>query len=80
MKDRPTAIVSKTKKGFGILPLLEQEGDVNYHGKALSKPLAEKALQLIGEARRIRMERRQQLKTDSPAKAKTRWRSGKRVG
>jgi transketolase len=48
VKDRPTAIVSKTKKGFGILPLLEQEGDVNYHGKALSKPLAEKALQLIG--------------------------------
>ena len=48
MKDRPTAIVSKTKKGFGILPLLEQEGDVNYHGKALSKPLAEKALQMIG--------------------------------
>jgi transketolase len=44
----PTAIVSKTKKGFGILPLLEQEGDLNYHGKPLSKPLAEKALQLIG--------------------------------
>jgi transketolase len=48
VKDRPTAIVSKTRKGFGILPLLEQEGDLNYHGKALSKPLAEKALQLIG--------------------------------
>jgi transketolase len=48
VKDRPTAIVSKTRKGFGILPLLEQEGDTNYHGKALSKALAEKALQLIG--------------------------------
>lgn len=48
VKDRPTAIVSKTKKGFGILPLLEQEGDMNYHGKPLSKPLAEKALQMIG--------------------------------
>jgi transketolase len=48
VKDRPTAIVSKTRKGFGILPLLEQEGDVNYHGKALPKPLAEKALQMIG--------------------------------
>lgn len=48
VKDGPTAIVSKTKKGYGILPLLEQEGDLNYHGKALSKPLAEKALQLIG--------------------------------
>jgi len=48
VKDRPTAIVSKTRKGFGILPLLEQEGDMNYHGKPLSEALAEKALQLIG--------------------------------
>jgi transketolase len=48
VKDQPTAIVSKTKKGFGILPLLEQEGDTNYHGKPLSKALAEKALQMIG--------------------------------
>ncbi len=47
VKDRPTAIVSQTRKGFGILPLLEKEGDVNYHGKPLSKELAEKALQLI---------------------------------
>jgi transketolase len=46
--DRPTAIVSKTKKGFGILPLLEQEGDLNYHGKPLSKALAAKALALLG--------------------------------
>jgi transketolase len=45
--DRPTAIVSQTRKGFGILSLLEKEGDVNYHGKPLSKELAEKALQLI---------------------------------
>ncbi len=48
VKDRPTAIVSKTRKGFGILPLLEKEGDTNYHGKALSKALADKALELIG--------------------------------
>jgi transketolase len=47
VKDQPTAIVSHTRKGFGILPLLEQEGDLNYHGKPLSKELAEKALQLI---------------------------------
>ncbi len=47
VKDQPTAIVSQTRKGFGILPLLEKEGDVNYHGKPLSKELAEKALQLI---------------------------------
>lgn len=45
--DRPTAIVSHTKKGFGILPVLEATGDVNYHGKPLSKDLAEKALALL---------------------------------
>ena len=48
VKEGPTAIVSKTRKGFGILPILEQEGDLNYHGKPLSKALAEKALALIG--------------------------------
>jgi transketolase len=47
VKDQPTAIVSHTRKGFGILPLLEKEGDLNYHGKPLSKELAEQALQLI---------------------------------
>ena len=45
--DRPTVIVSKTQKGFGILPILEAEGDLNYHGKPLSPALAEKALALI---------------------------------
>ena len=45
--DRPTAIVSHTQKGFGILPILEEEGDVNYHGKPLSPELAEKALALL---------------------------------
>jgi transketolase len=48
VKDQPTAIVSKTKKGFGILPILETTGDVNYHGKPLSKELAEKALAFLG--------------------------------
>jgi transketolase len=48
VKDQPTAIVSKTKKGFGILPILETTGDVNYHGKPLSKDLAEKALAFLG--------------------------------
>lgn len=46
--DRPTAIVSQTRKGFGILPILEPTGDINYHGKPLSKELAEKALAHIG--------------------------------
>lgn len=42
--DKPTAIVADTKKGFGILPILETTGDVNFHGKPLPKDLAEKAL------------------------------------
>jgi transketolase len=46
--DRPTAIVAETKKGFGILPVLEQAGDTNFHGKPLSQDLAEKALALLG--------------------------------
>lgn len=45
--DKPTAIISQTKKGFGILPVLETTGDLNYHGKPLSKELAEKALALL---------------------------------
>jgi transketolase len=45
--DGPTAIVSQTRKGFGILPVLEPTGDSNYHGKPLSKELAEKALALL---------------------------------
>jgi len=46
--DRPKCIVSRTQKGYGILPLLEEQGDLNYHGKPLSPELAEKALELIG--------------------------------
>jgi transketolase len=45
--DGPAAIVSKTQKGYGILPILETTGDVNYHGKPLSKELAEKALAFL---------------------------------
>ncbi len=45
--DRPTVIVSQTQKGFGILPVLEAEGDLNYHGKPLSPELAEQALELL---------------------------------
>lgn len=47
--DRPTAIVSQTKKGFGILPVLEEAGgDLNYHGKPLPPDVAEKALAFLG--------------------------------
>lgn len=47
ISDGPTAIVSRTKKGFGILPVLEEEGDLNYHGKPLPPDVAEKALKLL---------------------------------
>ena len=40
----PVCIVSQTKKGFGILPLLEEWGDLNMHGQPLPPDKAEKAL------------------------------------
>ena len=46
--DRPTAIVAETQKGFGILPILEEAGDLNFHGQALSAEVAEKALAHLG--------------------------------
>ena len=46
--DRPTAIVAQTRKGYGILPVLETTGDVNFHGKPLSKTLADQALAHLG--------------------------------
>ncbi len=42
--DRPKCIVSETQKGFGILPLMEAAGDMNFHGKPLPADMAEKAL------------------------------------
>lgn len=45
--DRPKCIVSETQKGFGILPILEEAGDLNFHGKPLPKEMAEKALQFL---------------------------------
>jgi transketolase len=48
--DRPQVIVSQTRKGFGILPILEQEHDLNYHGKPLPPKLAEKALELLAKS------------------------------
>jgi transketolase len=50
VRDRPTCIVSQTKKGYGILPVLEADGDVNYHGKPLSPKLAEKALAYLASS------------------------------
>ena len=41
---RPTCIVSHTKKGAGILPLMEKWGDTNMHGKPLSEDQAKQAL------------------------------------
>ncbi|MFQ5732157.1 MAG: transketolase [Planctomycetaceae bacterium] len=48
VSDRPSAIVSQTKKGFGILPLLEETGDTNFHGQPLSADMAERAIALVG--------------------------------
>lgn len=45
--DGPQLIVSQTQKGYGILPVLEKEQDLNYHGKPLSPALAEEALALL---------------------------------
>lgn len=47
--DRPKCIVSETKKGFGILPVLETTGDVNFHGKPLPPDLAKKALEFLSK-------------------------------
>lgn len=46
--DGPFCIVSQTQKGFGILPILEEKGDMNFHGQPLSPELAEKALAHLG--------------------------------
>ncbi|MAT16714.1 MAG: transketolase [Planctomyces sp.] len=45
--DKPKMIVSKTRKGYGILPLLEEAGDTNFHGKPLPPAMAEKALAML---------------------------------
>ena len=47
--DGPTCIVSQTKKGFGILPVLEPGGDMNFHGQPLPPDLAEKAIAYLEE-------------------------------
>jgi transketolase len=49
--DRPTLIVAQTKKGYGILPVLEKHGgDLNYHGKPLPKDVADEALAFLAKA------------------------------
>lgn len=47
VNDQPTAIVSNTRKGYGILDVLKEAGDMNFHGKPLPPDLAEKALALL---------------------------------
>lgn len=44
---RPSCIVSQTQKGYPVVPLLEAEGDPNYHGKPFSKDLANRAIAAI---------------------------------
>ena len=47
---RPQAIIATTEKGHGIVPLLKELNDENFHGQVLSAEVAEKALQHIGKA------------------------------
>ena len=44
---RPTCIVAKTQKGYPVVPLLEADGDPNYHGKPFPQELADKAIEMI---------------------------------
>lgn len=44
---QPTCLVSKTQKGYPVVPLLEADGDANYHGKPFSPELAQKAIDMI---------------------------------
>lgn len=50
VSDQPQVIVSQTKKGFGILPVLEEAGDLNFHGKPLPPEMAEEALELLAKS------------------------------
>lgn len=47
---QPQAIIATTEKGHGIVPLLKELNDENFHGQVLSAEVAEKALQHIGKA------------------------------
>ena len=46
---QPQAIIATTEKGHGIVPLLKELNDENFHGQALSAEVAEKALQHLGK-------------------------------
>ena len=47
---RPTCIVSHTRKGAGILPLMEKWGDTNMHGQPLPADKAKEALEYLSKA------------------------------
>ena len=48
-RGQPSAIIAHTEKGHGIMSLLAELKDTNFHGKPLSKEAAQKALAMIGE-------------------------------
>ncbi len=50
--DRPTLVIARTRKGFGVSFLEDQEG---WHGKALSPGEAEKAIAELGGPRSIQI-------------------------
>lgn len=47
-KGQPTCILAQTRKGQGILPLLQKLGDENFHGKPLPPKNLDEALQMVG--------------------------------
>ncbi|MEM9701747.1 MAG: transketolase [Planctomycetota bacterium] len=47
---KPTCIVSHTKKGAGIIPLMEKWGDTNMHGQPLPADRAKEALEYLSKA------------------------------
>ena len=50
IQDKPKLIVSRTQKGYGILPILEKAGDLNFHGKPLPTEMAEEALEFLAQS------------------------------
>ncbi len=48
VEGRPTCLVSQTQKGYPVVPLMEEAGDPNFHGKPFPPEMAEKAISLLG--------------------------------
>ncbi len=47
VKGRPTCLVSQTRKGYPVVPLMEEAGDPNFHGKPFPPEMAKKAIAML---------------------------------